>query len=632
MKIKGKTVFVYDIEVFPNLFTCAIKNTESKKQGVYEISERKNELPKILKTFTDKRIFWATYNGIHYDNVLISYILMNYQELIQKPIWEINKTLKDMSDLVINTQENPASWKKYKYSGLIDGIDLLTMLFSSKLRVGLKELQVTMNYHNVREYEGDFFKPAPISDFESIIAYNYNDVNSTEELLYRLQKDIDLRLGIEQEYGVNVLSMDGVSIGKEILKTRYLHDTGKTWNDIKDLRSPCEYIELKDVIIPTLTYETKQLQNLLERMKKLTLHPGYERWSETFDFFGTIVNIAEGGIHSVNQPEIIIPKEDETLVDWDAASLYPSLLIEWGFYPQHLGIEFLKTYKNIRKERLEAKHNGNKVKNETLKLCLNSVTGLMQSEYSWMYAPKDVYKIRINGQLLLLKLAEMLITVTNCRIVQYNTDGIFVLIKKNQLEKANQVIKEFESFSRLSMEGEEFEAFYQYAINDYIAVHKGYTETKDPKLIKTKGLFINKVSLGKGMAPQIIAECLLQYFVNGIPIDKTLYDCNDITKFLTYKKVKKEFSVEYNKQLLPHINRYYMSTTGYKIRRCDVDPVTGNRTNYADLCATSSVTIFNELKPINLKDAHINYRWYKNEIYKIIYALEDSLNATLFDG
>jgi len=70
------------------------------------------------------------------------------------------------------------------------------------------------------------------------------------------------------------------------------------------------------------------------------------------------------------------------LIDWDAASLYPSLLINYGFYPQHLGKEFLTTYSKIRTERIEAKHNGNKVKNETLKLCLNSVTGLMQNEYS----------------------------------------------------------------------------------------------------------------------------------------------------------------------------------------------------------------------------------------------------------
>lgn len=101
--------------------------------------------------------------------------------------------------------------------------------------------------------------------------------------------------------------------------------------------------------------------------------------------------------------------------------MYPTLLIEWGFYPQHLGKEFLTTYSKIKKERIEAKHNGDKIKNETLKLTLNSVTGLMQNEYSWLYSPKDVFKIRINGQLLLLKLAEMLILATGCRVIQYNT-------------------------------------------------------------------------------------------------------------------------------------------------------------------------------------------------------------------
>lgn len=39
MFIKSKTVFVYDIEVFPNFFSCAIKNTESKNKKVFEISE-----------------------------------------------------------------------------------------------------------------------------------------------------------------------------------------------------------------------------------------------------------------------------------------------------------------------------------------------------------------------------------------------------------------------------------------------------------------------------------------------------------------------------------------------------------------------------------------------------------------
>lgn len=86
MKIRNKTVYVYDIEVFPNLFTFAIKNTETKKKAFYEISERKNDLYKIASLFNHKGAIFCGFNCIHYDNCLVNYILINYDELIQKPV------------------------------------------------------------------------------------------------------------------------------------------------------------------------------------------------------------------------------------------------------------------------------------------------------------------------------------------------------------------------------------------------------------------------------------------------------------------------------------------------------------------------------------------------------------------
>ncbi len=224
----------------------------------------------------------------------------------------------------------------------------------------------------------------------------------------------------------------------------------------------------------------------------------------------------------------------------------------------------------------------------------------------------------MNGQLLLLKLAEMLILVTNCRIVQYNTDGIFVYIKRDQLDKANSVIKDFEELSRLSMEAEEFEAFYQYAINDYLAIHKGYTETKDPKFIKTKGLFINKTSLGKGMAPMIIPTAIQDYFIKGITPEETIKKCNDITQFCTYQKVDKKFIVLYDGKPITHINRYYMSTNGKRLTK--VNP--NDSRNPTALCADSGVTLYNMFDDIDIKDRNINYRYYIKECYKIINQME----------
>ena len=73
-----------------------------------------------------------------------------------------------------------------------------------------------------------------------------------------------------------------------------------------------------------------------------------------------------------------------------------------------------------------------------------------------------------------------------------------------------------------------------------------------------------------------------------------------------------------------------MSTNGCKIRKCKIDPLTQRGYDYEDICATSGVTLFNKLEDIDLKDAKINYSWYRNEIYKTINAIEDSLNPTLF--
>ena len=51
MLIRDKVVYVYDIEIFLNIFYCAVKNTETKEYILLEISERRNDLQKIVDLF-----------------------------------------------------------------------------------------------------------------------------------------------------------------------------------------------------------------------------------------------------------------------------------------------------------------------------------------------------------------------------------------------------------------------------------------------------------------------------------------------------------------------------------------------------------------------------------------------------
>lgn len=415
MQIRNKTVYVYDIEVFKNVFHCTVKNTESNINHLFEISCRKNQLEDLVKffhtvdtkltlgniytteiKFNTNKIFCG-YNNLHYDNAIINYIIDYYPIMKDLSYRRICESIFNLSKIITTSNEDDISaWKKWKYMINFESFDLLTMLYSNKLRVSLKEMQVTMMYKNVQEFsanEDDWNVDLQEDEIDSMIKYNINDVDSTTELLNMCKKDIDLRLSIEDEYGVRVLSKDGVNIGMKILTQKYLEKTGLTWRDIKDLRSPMNTIPLKDVILPFIKYNSPTLQRVLDDMKSQIVSPGRKGYENKFIFSGLKYSVGVGGIHSVNTPECIIPKEDELLLDVDVASLYPSMLIEYKFYPKHLGPEFLEVYSKIKDERIEAKHNGNKVKNETLKLALNGLSGNLQNEHNFCYSPFAVMQI-----------------------------------------------------------------------------------------------------------------------------------------------------------------------------------------------------------------------------------------------
>ena len=476
-----------------------------------------------------------------------------------------------------------------------------------------------MNYHNVEEYSGDFDAYLRDDQIDEAISYCFNDIESTEELLNRCKGDIDLRLAIEDEYKIKALNKDGVNLGMEIIKQRYLAETGLQWKDIRDLRSPCDYLCLNDIIFDFIEFKTPVLQSLLEEVKSLCIDPNDNSFERQFYIGNTKHTLSLGGAHSVNTPEVFKLEPDEVLGDFDVTSMYPSIILEHRVYPEHLGEAFLDVYGKIRSDRVTAKREGNKIVDATLKLALNGLTGNFQSPFSWVYSPKTVLTIRLNGQLMLFMLAEAF-NEAGARIIQSNTDGVFIKYNKDQESKILTICKDWENKTKLGLEADYFESFFQYAINDYIGVKKGYSETKDPKLIKKKGMFIDTVTLGKGMAPMIIPEAINKYFVDGIDPHETVYNCKDILKFCTYQKVAKKFEVLYGGKRVQHINRYYMSMDGKELVKKDPLDTTGRKPTA--LCAGSVVTIYNTFDDKPIEERKINYKYYLGEIYKIIEMLE----------
>ena len=610
MIIKDLRVCVYDIEVFSNCFHCCVKDTEDNQIYKFEISERVNQLSELVDFFHYKNTdrMFCGYNNHHYDDVIINYMIDFYYKMDSLPWYRVCLSLFNLSQLIVNSEDGPdVPFKKWKYAKYFYSMDLLTMQFSRKLRVGLKTMQVTMHYKNVLEYDGDFMLPIPVSKIDEMIAYNINDVESTAELLNRLQPDIELRLFIEKEHGIDCLSMDSVKMAETFLLEKFSEKSGIPKNVIKEMRSPMDWIPLKDVILPFIRYKNPKLQSILEEMKEQVVYSkerkGYEK---KFVLSNVVYSIGVGGIHTIHTPKIFLPGADEFIGHADVASMYPSLLIEYGFGPRQGGEIFRELFAQLKAERLEAKHTGQKVKNAFLKIVLNSPTGKMQQDVSWMYDPFNVFRIRINGQLILLLLVDRLLEL-GCEIIQCNTDGV-VYRAKNSLKTAiSDAIREVEGLTRLEFESDEYEAFYQYAINDYFGVLKGGE-------IEEKGMFITKNKLGKGLAPVVIPKAVINYFTKGQSIEEFVKSDTDIRDFLMSQAVDKKFSVIHGKTRIQRINRFYASTDGAYLFKDDPD---SNR-DQTNMLTKSGVTILNELYDTTTANRKINYRYYISEAKKIV--------------
>jgi len=170
---------LYDIEVYYNFFCVGLKTLNKDGRIFYEISEERNDLDSIYEYFNSYKGFLISFNGIHYDNVVIKYILKNYYNLRKLSVHQINHNLKVFSDKIIHDDfDEEIKSVKYFKTGWID-IDLYNfwskMLRISK-KISLKSLGIQLGYNVVQELP---YKPDTIlkkDDLPKLRNYKFNNI------------------------------------------------------------------------------------------------------------------------------------------------------------------------------------------------------------------------------------------------------------------------------------------------------------------------------------------------------------------------------------------------------------------------------------------------------------------------
>ena len=185
------------------------------------------------------------------------------------------------------------------------------------------------------------------------------------------------------------------------------------------------------------------------------------------------------------------------------------------------------------------------------------------------------------------------------------SDGVVYRAKKTLRGRIQEATREVENITQLTFEDDEYEAFYQYAINDYFGVLKGGE-------IEKKGMFITETKLGKGLAPVVIPKAVINYFLTKQPVSEFIEKDNDIRDFLMTQNVDKKFKVVHGDKPVQRINRFYASTNGAFLFKVNPEGQVEN------MLTKSGVTILNKLNDLTVDDKHINYRYYISEANKII--------------
>lgn len=452
-------VVVYDIETLASCYTYTDIDINTSEIKQFVIHKDKNELSEMvahLKSLDGM----IGFNNIGFDYPVIHDILTSYNDWLDLTNQEIIDVIYRKAQYVISEQNKPyASSTIRDKDVIIKQLDLFRIWhFNNKARMtSLKSLEIAMNYPNVMDMPIHHDKTdITIEEVDGILKYNLNDVLATYEFYKKSLDKINLRKDLFKKYNINCINYSDSKIGEQLVLKLYCEASKLNIWDVKKLRTEREIIHIKDCLLPYIKFQTKDFNNLLDMFKSKSVVETKGAIEESVIYKGFKYDYGLGGIHGCIKPGIYESNDDYLIIDADVGSLYPSIAVLNGFYPEHLGKEFCKVYEGILKQRLVAKKAGNMSISDALKLSLNSVYGKSNDKFSFLYDPMYTMKTTLNGQLMLTMLIEDLVENIDLQMLQVNTDGITVKIKKTDLELYYLICKEWEAYTKLTLEYVEY--------------------------------------------------------------------------------------------------------------------------------------------------------------------------------
>jgi len=633
MSEKQMTHWVMDYETLTNCFVAVFQHyKDDSVKHLFVIHKDRNDLPKFitfLNTCVAQKQYHISYNGIAFDAQISQTILDNQKRLLQLSTDAVIKYIYDYAQKIITTSDRGEFPDYPLYKLKIRQIDLFKMNhWDNRAKMSsLKWIQYSMDWENVEEMPHLYHEPVETAEeLEMIIQYCHNDVLSTKEILKHSKEQIQLRQTLTKEYNIDLYSASEPRISKELF-IHFLHQKlGISKSELKQLRSPRDYIILAECVLPYIKFQTPEFQKVLDYIRTKVITSTKDGFKFSMNYKGVKTDYGLGGLHGAKDPGVYEAKPGWTIMTSDVTSYYPNLAIKNKFHPEHLPQkEFGDLYEWFFEERKKIPKTD--PKNYVYKIILNSTYGLTGDQNSFLYDPKMTMQITINGQLSLSMLYEMICEqIPEAVPLMQNTDGLETLIPNDKVDKYHEICRKWEIMTQLNLEHDEYSKLIIADVNNYMAVYKN-GKTKCKGKFEWEELEKKKVSiLHKNKSFLVVPKAVYAYFTKGVMPEDFLAQDNNIFNYCAGVKAKggwvfeersvKDSTLHVNK--LQKIIRYFISNKGSKLVKCNKD----GREIQTE-AGQWLQTVINKIDPNKpFTEYDINKSYYLDEIYKQIQQIE----------
>jgi len=676
--------FIYDIEVYPNVFLFGIFDVQRSMRKMYEISFRKNDLKALremlyrLKSNTKRRL--VGFNNEHYDYPIVHMLLTINDRL---PASAINKLafLKSKDIINHNDENNRFKHQVPPWQVMIPQVDLVKIhhFDNQARRVSLKVLEFNMRSESIQELPFDPLKELTSEEIDILIEYCFHDIMKTYDFYVISLPLLKFREDLSEKYNRDFTNHNDTRIGKDYFIMRLEEKLG---DDICFLRrkgkkkvvqqSKRKNIALKEVIFDYVEFDCPEFnavktwieEQTITKTKgvfiKIPIHKAkcLEQYAKIRElkkkdaktgkptrrldelncvFNGFKYSFGLGGIHGSIESTTVVSDEEYVIIDLDVISYYTSLGVANNIFPEHLTEVFCDIQVDLKGQRVIFKKGT--PENAIFKLALNGVYGESKNEYSSFFDPKYTMSITVNGQLSLCMLAERLAVIENLSMIQINTDGLTVRLPRNKVEQLEEISQAWETLTGLDLESAVYSKMHIRDVNNYIA------EYEDSDKIKLKGCYVSEPEWHKNHSALIVPKAAKAALVDGIDIADFIHNHGDLYDFFLRTKIPRSSRLvlttgeEQNAVVtqIQNVSRFFVADEGGQLTKImppldktkeqeeqdmeEYGVIQPNGERHIGVCVGQFVQVRNDSTEINRRD--INFDYYINETRKIVDPLRE---------